>query len=496
MAHEIPEVEPRRGLGRHLGMTTLGSILPGSGLLLSGHPIIGGLLLLGFVTLVVGAAAFIYVKGITDAALFFGVRPDLLIGMVAALVVGLVILAASVIHTSVANWPSRPQTGKRVVAGLFTTLLVLGIMTPAVPAVQYVSIHKDTVSEMFGHNDIQRGANAATPQGTGEDAWRNFPRVNVMLIGSDAYPGRPGVRTDSMMVASIDTKTGDTVLFGIPRNLENVPFEPDNPLHKVWPEGFNCGDKCLMNEVWTQAEEHKDLYPGDPMPGLTATRQTLSGILGLNIDYAVVIDIRGFSSLVDAMGGVDINVRERTPIGGRRDRNDEIVPGSITGWIEAGPQHLNGYQAMWYSRSRVLNNDFNRMARQRCMVGALVKQVNPTVMLERYPALAKVAREHIYTDVPAEHLQAWAELVSRMQKGTIRSLPFTNKIVKVVDPDWAHIRQVVQQAISPNPVEGTPAPPAPTGTTSPSPTPSTTPSGTGTTSNEPKQGLVNVANAC
>lgn len=493
---DVEAAEPRRGLGRFLGLTTLGAILPGSGLLLSGRRIIGGLLLFCFVALVVGAAAFVSVKGPTNAALFLGVRPNLLIGLVAAGIVGLLILAASIIHTAAINWPSRPQTGKRVLASLFTTLLVAAVIAPAAPAVEYVMIHRETVGSIFAHDPLDRGTRAATPVGGGEDAWRNYPRVNVMLVGSDAYPGRPGIRTDSMIVASIDTQTGDTVLFGIPRNLEKVPFGPANPLSQVYPDGYNCGDKCLMNEVWNEGDKHKDLFPGDPMPGLTATRLTLTEILGLNIDYAAVIDIQGFSALVDAMGGVDVNVRQRIPIGGKV-ANGRIVPGSINGWLEAGPQHLNGYEAMWFARSRATTDDFDRMTRQRCMVGALVNQVNPATMLERYPALAKVAREHVYTDVPAEHLQAWAELVSRMQRGKIRSLPFTSKIVDVTDPDFEHMRQIVQDAIVPDPKEGKPAPATPTGSTTPStsaPSKPETPSSP--TSTGPKQGLVNVKDAC
>jgi len=253
-----------------------------------------------------------------------------------------------------------------------------------------------------------------------------------------------------------------------------------------------------MNEVWNEGEKHKDLFPGDPMPGLTATRLALTEVLGLGIDYAVVIDIRGFSALVDAMGGVDITVKTRIPIGGKVE-NGQIVPGSIHGWIEPGPQHMDGYTAMWYARSRATTDDFNRMGRQRCMVCALVRQVDAPTMLERYPALAKVAKDNIYTDIPAEHLGAWAELVGRVQQeGTIRSLPFTNKIVDVTDPDYDRIHEVVRNAISPHPVEGVPTPSGsssapPTTTPSTPSTPRTTP---GSTPTEPAQGLVDVKNAC
>lgn len=489
---------PHRGLGRFLGMTTLGALLPGSGLLLSGRRLTGGALLASFVALVVGACAFVIVKGPTSAALFLGVRPNLLLVLAGVIVVGSLIWLASLIATAGINWPTPPAALKRIVAVLFTMVLSLVLLTPAAKAVEYVFIHRDLVDAVFTQARSARPDGDPRPAlGSGAEAWAQYPRVNLLLLGSDAYPGRPGLRTDSMIVASIDTTTGDTVLFGVPRNLENVPLASDNPLKQVYPEGYNCGHKCLINEIWNEGEKHRDLFPGDPMPGLTATRLTLSEVLGLNIDYTAVVNIRGFNELVDAMGGVDVNVKQRIPIGGKVE-NGRIVPGSITGWIEAGPQHLNGYEAMWYSRSRATTDDFNRMTRQRCMVGALVKQVKPISMLEQYPALAKVAKDNVYTDVPPEHLEAWAELVKRMQDGTIRSLPFTNTIVNVVDPDYDRIRAIVQDSILEDPVEG---PPAPAGAatpadpaTAPQEAPASTPSNDGTP--RPKEGLVKVEDAC
>ena len=67
------------------------------------------------------------------------------------------------------------------------------------------------------------------------DPWADIPRVNIALLGSDAGRDRIGVRTDSMMVVSIDTRTGDALLIGIPRNLENVPIPDGNPLSRLWP---------------------------------------------------------------------------------------------------------------------------------------------------------------------------------------------------------------------------------------------------------------------
>lgn len=76
-------------------------------------------------------------------------------------------------------------------------------------------------------------------------------RYNVLLIGADADPGRPSLRTDSMMVASVSATTGRTVLFSLPRNLQWAPFPRSSPLQRLYPDGYGCPDQsCLLNAVY------------------------------------------------------------------------------------------------------------------------------------------------------------------------------------------------------------------------------------------------------
>ena len=69
-----------------------------------------------------------------------------------------------------------------------------------------------------------------------EDPWGGRDRVNVLLLGGDCGPYREGVRTDSMILVSLDTHTGRAVTFSLPRNMMNAPFPEDSPLHTVLPE--------------------------------------------------------------------------------------------------------------------------------------------------------------------------------------------------------------------------------------------------------------------
>jgi len=285
------------------------------------------------------------------------------------------------------------------------------------------------------------------------------------------------------MVVSTNTKTGDTVLIGIPRNLERVPIPKSNPLHALYPNGYNCGDQCLLNGIWTLAEGRPDLFPGVKNPGRQSTIDVIGGITGLHITQSVVINLRGFRALVDAMGGVDVNVQQKvcvechtSPTGG--------VEFTIAKheYIEPGLQHLDGYHALWYARSRAGSDDFSRMRRQRCVAGALMQQADPVGLLQNYPKLAKVVKNNVSIDIPRDELSAWVDLALRIQKGgSIRSLPLTADVVSPAHPDFAKIRALVKKGLKqPASSPSTSASPSPSSTAStkpakPKPTPTATP---------------------
>ncbi|MDO4898969.1 MAG: LytR family transcriptional regulator, partial [Rothia sp. (in: high G+C Gram-positive bacteria)] len=93
-------------------------------------------------------------------------------------------------------------------------------------------------------------------------------RYNILLMGGDAGADRVGRRPDSMTVVSIDASSGQAVTISVPRNLQNAIFEEGSPLWGVYPEGFNCGDECILNALYTTVTtDYPDLYPGAEDPG-------------------------------------------------------------------------------------------------------------------------------------------------------------------------------------------------------------------------------------
>ncbi|WP_147899843.1 LCP family protein [Serinicoccus profundi] len=395
----LAEQQPgSEGVGRAAGLTTLSALLPGAGLLGTPRRRLGAVLVGLAVLTVVVVGGYALTNGLTTTALQTAADTGRLRAIAVLLVLGTLVWIAAIALTALSAAPRRPTTGQRTALSALTAVLCLAVTAPALLGVRYIDAHVDAVDKVFDTGGtVGGGSSEATPTSVigsdPDDPWKDLPRVNVLLLGSDAAEAREGTRTDTMIVASIDTRTGDSVLFSIPRNLQNIPIPRDNPLHEVYGPVYDCGDQCLMNSIWTEAEaaaeEHPEWYADDPNPGQTATREVLSGILGIPIHHTVIVNMKGFADLVDAMGGVLVNVQERIPIGGvtYTDANGtlQLDPNSDYEWLEPGSQRLDGPQALAYSRSRVTSDDFSRMRRQRCMVAAVVDQVNPMTMLQRYP---------------------------------------------------------------------------------------------------------------
>jgi LCP family protein required for cell wall assembly len=271
-------------------------------------------------------------------------------------------------------------------------------------------------------------------------------RYNIMLLGGDAGPDRTGLRPDSLSIASVDAVTGATTIIGIPRNLEQIPFVKGSPLYGPFPNGYNCGDLCLIDYLFTYGEGHPALYPkavaNGSLPGVEAMRDSVEGVLGITIQYYALIDMQGFSDLVDALGGVTVTVPTRTPIGG-------VTGAKPAGWVEAGTQKMNGYTALWYARSRYDSNDFQRMARQRLVQEAILKQFQPSIILSKFQAIAKAGAQVVKTDIPSAALGGFVDLADKARKLPITRLELVPPAVNPGHPDYNAIHQLVATAIAP-----------------------------------------------
>jgi LCP family protein required for cell wall assembly len=273
-------------------------------------------------------------------------------------------------------------------------------------------------------------------------------RYNIMLLGGDAGADRTGLRPDSISVASIDAETGATTIVGIPRNLYDAPFVAGSPLYGDYPDGYDCGDDCLVSFLYTYGEEHPDLYPDAESkgsnPGVEAMRDAIEGITGLTVQYYALIDMQGFVDLIDALGGIQVDVQQRIPINGGVDRNGQPI--NVDGWIEPGEQKLDGYHALWYARARHGTSDYDRMSRQREVQQALLSQFQPATVLSKFQAVASAGVQTVDTDIPQGALAAFVDLAAKAKSQQITSLELVPPTYDNVYPDYDAMRAAVAQA--------------------------------------------------
>jgi LCP family protein required for cell wall assembly len=264
-------------------------------------------------------------------------------------------------------------------------------------------------------------------------------RYNVMLLGGDAGADRVGLRPDSVTVASIDEGTGATVLFSLPRNLQKVPFADGSVMSRQFPNGFDCGTDCLLNAVYTWGSEHKDRWPAGADAGLDATRSAVEGITGLRVNYYALVDMSGFAKLINAVGGVDVNVKHALPIGPKD---------APTSWITTGQHHLDGQEALWFARSRANTSDYDRVARQKCVMSAMLEQLDPKTVLRKFQGIAEAGRQIVSTDIPASELSTFLSLAQKAKAQKIRSVAFVPPLVVTAHPDYPKIRAKVASSIA------------------------------------------------
>src|SRR3954452_9155280 len=268
-------------------------------------------------------------------------------------------------------------------------------------------------------------------------------RYTVLLLGGDAGPDRVGTRPDSVTLASIDAATGRTVLFSLPRNLEDVPFAAGSAAARAMPGGWSCGDACLLNAIYTWGAAHASLFPGVPDPGAEAMKEAVAGVTGLPVNYYVLIDLQGFRNLIDAMGGITLTVRQPVPIGGGTSR--------VKGYIQPGTQHLDGYHALWFARSRHGASDYARMQRQRCVMNSMLHQLDPATVLANFEDIAAAGGKVVSTDLPAGELGRFVGLAAGARSQQLTSVQFVPPLVDPAHPDGAAMRAEVQRALHPSP---------------------------------------------
>ena len=244
--------------------------------------------------------------------------------------------------------------------------------------------------------------------------WDGKQRLNILLIGADEQGG--GHNTDTLITVSIDPVTKQVAMFSIPRDTVDLPV-PSGPARNVWGRSY----RGKINSFFVQNRGRSDLWPGnDRTRGYNALKAMIGELYDLDVKYFVEVNFNGFKKVVNAVGGVTINVQ--VPV------VDDSFPGS-TGrsqrlYIPSGIQHMDGDQALRYARSRHTSTDFDRGARQQRVLLSLREQADPQALIPRLPELVAALKKAIRTDIPLDQIDKLLGLASQIDTANIRSYVF------------------------------------------------------------------------
>ena len=309
--------------------------------------------------------------------------------------------------------------------------------------------------------------------------------MTILLVGGDAGPGREGLRTDSMNVVTIDLETGAVAMFGLPRNLKEAPLpshlrtsfvEWEKNVREVdltdadedgfpdtWvdldgdeipdePEWESC--ECfpeMLNKVHRETNDWTGTYPEEVDPGLAALRDVVSHMLDIEIDYYFMVEMAGFVRTIDALGGVEVYVKDAYHVG--VSSPEEGQPKAVIN-VEPGMNTLNGLEALAYTRWRIGTSDYNRMGRQRCVIKAAATQADTVTLITAFPELLRLMERYVTTDIPVSLLPDLVQLAGTIDYdnvATVGLVPPTYNVGRTPGgyplPNVSRMRSKVQDVI-------------------------------------------------
>ena len=214
-----------------------------------------------------------------------------------------------------------------------------------------------------------------------------------------------------------------------------------------------------INAFFTSAQARSDAFPGTKATrGYTGLKAILGYLYGLDIQYYIEVNFEGFRQVVDALGGVTVNVQ--VPVlddnfpepGAHRERL----------FVPAGVQHMTGAQALEYARSRKSTSDFERAARQQRVIVSLRRQLDIGSALRNIDQLAAAIGQSIRTDIPREIVPQLLGLAERVDTRSVRSVIFTPPYYQtecmncpprgyIIQPKVSRIRAAVAEAFAIDP---------------------------------------------
>ncbi len=234
--------------------------------------------------------------------------------------------------------------------------------------------------------------------------------LNVLLAGLDWMPGRTSKRTDTILVVSANSETGTVMMFSFPR---------DSARFELYNGGTYHGK---LNTFAGYANRNPEIYPEG---GMRSLAYEIGYLLGIPIDYFASVNMPGFVSVVEQVGGVTVN--------NTRNIHDDTLQFYLT----PGEHRLNPADALRYVRSRHgSGGDFGRAERQQQVLSALRKEFVKPENIARLPDLVEALSQVISTDFPPDRIDQLLQLADQVE-----AEPSGSWIFKY--PQWAtHLKRI------------------------------------------------------
>lgn len=372
---------------RRLAAAGLSALLPGLGQLVNRRPRLAALFLLPSLLLILVAGALWATQ--SPARLVASIVAPNVLGTL--LTLNLLLLTWRLVAVGQAFLDTRwaGPTGRLGVGGLLVLALLVALPHGLIQ--WYGGALGDTFARVF-ETELRGSAGVTVdPPADGE-------RINVLLLGVDRRADYDAVLTDTMMVASLDPVGKTVSIVSVPRDLVNVPLG----------NGDEFGPK--VNSLMSYADSHRDEFPAG---GRVALRQAIGALLGIDIPYYAQVSFSGFKRMVDAVGGVEIDVPADI------DDPDYGVDGYR---ITKGRHRLDGQAALDYVRSRKGKgeSDFTRAARQQQVLVALRGAVTSDgSLLWELPDLLDAVGNTVRTNVPTSVLPALAAIADEVDDAAV-----------------------------------------------------------------------------
>jgi len=239
-------------------------------------------------------------------------------------------------------------------------------------------------------------------------------KINIMIMGIDRREDDVG-RSDTLMVATLDSAKEEASLLSIPRDTRV----------KIRDNGY---DK--INHAYA-------------FGGHTFTQESVENLLGIPVDYYVLIDIHAFERIIDAIGGVEINVEKRMYYEDPWDDDGGLVID-----LYPGEQHMDGKKAIQYVRYRDGEGDIGRIARQQHFMKAVLDRLMSPNILPKLPQIIREISSAVETNMTVKDMMRFAGMLKKVKENGIETNMVPGKPAYLKDisywmPDVRALRELL-----------------------------------------------------